>query len=91
MKLLCLAILTWIFDHHGTFAVIQVELACPGFVDPEVSVSALAITGPGFEMAVEDVNSRYMGIFNFTLTYLFEGVVEDLTSLDDFGTSMVVE
>lgn len=51
-------------------AVLQVEIACPGFMDPHGGNGALAYHVPAYEAAVNDSNSLYKGIFNFSLTLI---------------------
>ncbi|OWA51345.1 hypothetical protein BV898_15831 [Hypsibius exemplaris] len=59
----------WIINGHT--AVIQVEIACPGFIDPRAGGNgALAYHGPAFEAAVRESNRLHADKFNFTLAYL---------------------
>ncbi|OQV23344.1 hypothetical protein BV898_02791 [Hypsibius exemplaris] len=50
-------------------SMIEVEIACPGFIPP-ASIAALSYIAPAFQAAVEDSNRIYEGIFNFTLTVI---------------------
>ncbi|OWA53857.1 hypothetical protein BV898_18277 [Hypsibius exemplaris] len=50
----------------------QVDIACPGFVDPADGNRALAYHAPAYEAAVKQCNTIYAGVFHFTLTYLIE-------------------
>ena len=51
-------------------AVISVEIACPGFVDPSGGNGALAYHAPAYEAAIDDSNRLYIGIFNFSLVLI---------------------
>ncbi|OQV12555.1 hypothetical protein BV898_13199 [Hypsibius exemplaris] len=53
---------------------IQVDIACPGYINISISNSALGYHGPSFEEAIDDTNIRYAGRFNFTLTFLVDEV-----------------
>ncbi|OWA53348.1 hypothetical protein BV898_17781 [Hypsibius exemplaris] len=59
-------------------AVIQVEIASPGFVPPGGGNGALAYHGPAIQAAVAECNKIYLGIFHFTLTFAVRGFGEDV-------------
>lgn len=74
-----LATVTW----AGTVTfVIEVEIACPGFVDPAGGTLALAYHAPAYERAVKDANQIYADIFNFTLTLITWKGVKVMTAAD---------
>ncbi|OQV17290.1 hypothetical protein BV898_08688 [Hypsibius exemplaris] len=81
---------------------IQVEIACPGFVDPRRSDGALGFSGPAFQAAVEEGNRKYAGLLNFSLTFLSEEdyyysrnrgniTASALANVRDSGVEMVAE
>lgn len=83
-------------NHRGatessSLSVIPVEVACPGFVNL-FNLVALGYLGPAFEAAITDVNHRYAGTFNFTLTYVTDPVhVRDPVALTEASVDLLAE
>jgi hypothetical protein len=71
-------------------SVIQIELACPGYVTPN-SNAALAFTGPAIAAAVEDINQLYSGIFNFKLTFITDPSITDCITMMKNGPYLVAK
>jgi hypothetical protein len=71
-------------------SVIQVEIACPGYVYPN-SNAALAFTGPAIATAVEDISRIYSPIFNFTLTFITDPKITDCITMMKNGPYLVAQ
>ncbi|OWA54747.1 hypothetical protein BV898_19146 [Hypsibius exemplaris] len=66
------AIFVWSVFGIPIECLVQVEIACPGFVDTRRGDGALGFSAPAFEAAVEESNHRYSGILNFSAVFLSE-------------------
>ncbi|OWA53488.1 hypothetical protein BV898_17915 [Hypsibius exemplaris] len=63
-------------------APIQVEIGSVGNIYPD-NMSCLPYGGPPQDMALEYINRRYQGFFNFTLTYIYEKSITSCVVLAD--------
>ncbi|OQV17288.1 hypothetical protein BV898_08686 [Hypsibius exemplaris] len=78
---------------------IQVEIACPGFVDTGRADGALGFSGPAYQAAVEECNRKYAGLLNFSLTFLSEednqsrynATAASLATFGDMSVEMVAQ
>lgn len=52
-------------------SVINVEIASIGHILPQ-NAACLPYAGPAQDVALEEINVRYRGVFNFTLTYIYD-------------------
>ena len=55
-----------------TVGVIEVEIACPGFVNLNGGNGALPYHVPAYEAAINDSNHLYAGVFRFSLALIID-------------------
>ncbi|OWA53490.1 hypothetical protein BV898_17917 [Hypsibius exemplaris] len=67
---------------------IQVEIATIGHIYPE-SMSCLPYVAPPQDLAKAYVNRRYQGIFNFTITYIFDRTIPSCAALADHAVHLI--
>ena len=67
---------------------IEVEIVAFGYTKPVGHVS-LAVVGPAYQLAVEELQTKYNGTFNFTLTFVNDQGTANCVSMTQNGDDML--